>query len=117
MRPTPPHLRRAFTLLEATVTIVIISVIAAVLVPVIDSAGDAYANAAAVRRTAEKGAFAMERAIRLLRDVPPGAARGTVDIAIANPAQIRFGDGRGLEISGTTLRLRDGTGGLARLCD
>jgi type II secretory pathway pseudopilin PulG len=117
MRRRGRHHGRAFTLIEATAAIIIISVISAVVVPIIFSSSEAYANSAAVRRTAEKGAYAMERVVRLLRDTPGGAARGTVDIAIANPAQVRFGDGRGVELSGTTLRLRDETGGFATLCD
>jgi type II secretory pathway pseudopilin PulG len=109
--------RRAFTLVEATATIIIIASISAVIVPVIFSAGDAYANSASVRRTAEKGAYAMERVVRLLRDTPAGAARGTVDITIANTSQVRFGDGRGVELTGTTLNLRDTSGTLSTLCD
>jgi type II secretory pathway pseudopilin PulG len=117
MRSNPTHPRRAFTLLEAAAAIVVISAISAVVVPIIFSSGDAYASAAAVRRTAEKGAYAMERAVRLLRDTPAGATRGTVDVVIANPSQVRFGDGRGMELSGTTLRLRDDTGAFSTLCD
>jgi prepilin-type N-terminal cleavage/methylation domain-containing protein len=109
--------RRGFTLLEATAAIIVLSVVAAVLGPVIHGAGEAYANSASVRRSAEKGAYAMERAVRLLRDTPAGATRGTVGITIASPSQVRFGDGRGLEMSGATLRLRDSGGGLADLCD
>jgi type II secretory pathway pseudopilin PulG len=114
---TPAGARRAFTLVEATAAIIIISSISAVIVPVIFSAGDAYANSSSVRRTAEKGAYAMERVVRLLRDTPAGTTRGTVDISIANAAQVRFGDGRGVELTGTTLVLRDTSGGLSTLCD
>jgi type II secretory pathway pseudopilin PulG len=111
------HHRRAFTLIEATAAIIIISSISAVIVPVIFSAGDAYANSANVRRTGEKCAYAMERVVRLLRDAPAGGTRGTVDLAIAGASQVRFGDGRGAELSGTTLNLRDTSGNLSTLCD
>jgi prepilin-type N-terminal cleavage/methylation domain-containing protein len=109
--------RRAFTLIEAIAAIVILSLISAIIVPVIFSAGDAYANSASTRRTAEKGAYAMERVVRLLRDTPASATRGKVDVTIANPSQVRFGDGHGVELTGTTLSLRDTSGALSTLCD
>src|SRR5262249_55413076 len=116
-RPHAPRRTRAFTLVEATVAIIIISCTAACIVPVVFSAGDAYANSATVRRTAERGAYAMERVVRLLRDAPAGATRGTLDITSASATLVRFGDGRGAELSGTTLSLRDTSGTLSPLCD
>jgi len=116
MRTRHPR-RRAFTLIEAIAAVVILSLISAIIVPVIFSASDAYANSASTRRIAEKGAYAMERVVRLLRDTPAGATRGTADITIANPSQVRFGDGRGVELTGTTLSLRDTAGTLSTLCD
>jgi type II secretory pathway pseudopilin PulG len=109
--------RRGFTLVEATAAIIIISSISACIVPVIFSAADAYANTAAVRRSSEKGAYAMERIIRMLRDAPAGGARGTLDITIAASNKIRFSDGHGAEVSGSTLNLRAADGTLSPLCD
>ncbi len=108
---------RAFTLVEVTMTVLILAIVAGSVVPLVFSAGDNYANASNVRRTAEKTAYAMERTVRLLRDAPEGAARGTLDLAIANPSQFRYGSGRGLELSGTTLYERATDGTLSPLCD
>jgi type II secretory pathway pseudopilin PulG len=109
--------RRAFTLVEATAAIIIISSISACIVPVIFSTGDAYANSASTRRTAEKGAYAMERLVRMLRDAPAGSTRGTLDITTATANQIRFSDGHGAEMSGSTLNLRATDGMVSPLCD
>jgi len=109
--------RRAFTLVEVTMTVLILGVVSASVVPIVFTAGDAYANAANVRRTAEKTAYAMERAVRMLRDTPAGATRGTLDITIANPSQVRFGSGKGMELTGTTLYERATDGTLSPLCD
>jgi type II secretory pathway pseudopilin PulG len=107
----------AFTLVEAILAIAIIGIIASIAMPVIVGAGDAYAHSAVTRRIAEKGAYAMERTIRLLRDAPSGDERGTVGIAQASSQMVRFEDGRGVELSGTTLSLRAADGTLATLCD
>ncbi|HEX2837654.1 MAG TPA: prepilin-type N-terminal cleavage/methylation domain-containing protein [Phycisphaerales bacterium] len=100
-RPT----RHAFTLLEGLLSIVIIAVIAAVTLPVVTGAADNYAYAAAARRSTEEVAFAMERAVRFLRDAPAGAAANTIDIASATPTEVVFADGTSLALEGDQLML------------
>jgi prepilin-type N-terminal cleavage/methylation domain-containing protein len=117
MSPPAHTRRRGFTLLEVTVTVVILGIISASVVPIVFTAGDAYANAANTRRTAEKTAYAMERVIRALRDTPAGATRGTVAISTAATSQIRFTSGKGIELTGMTLYERATDGTLSPLCD
>jgi type II secretory pathway pseudopilin PulG len=100
--------RRAFTLLEATVSIVILAVIAGACLPVINAMADNALAAQRTRDSAEGAAFAMERAIRLIRDCPGGPA--STGIAIASPSQLQFTDGRGLRLDATDLLLRDASG-------
>jgi len=109
--------RGAFTLVEILASIVVISVVAAVVLPVITGATDTYSNAATTRRAAERGSYAMERTIRLLRDTPEGVTTDTVGISTAAADSILFTDGRGLSLSGTTLSLRDTDGTTAALCE
>jgi prepilin-type N-terminal cleavage/methylation domain-containing protein len=109
--------RSGFTLIEVTMTVMILGIVAASVVPIVFGASDAYANAANVRRTAEKTAYAMERTIRILRDSPEGATRGTIAISTASADQVRFADGHGLELTGTTLYERATDGTLSPLCD
>lgn len=104
------------TLLEVVVTITILSVVAAVLLPVINGATDSYAAAASLRDSSERVAFALDRSIRLLRDAPVGAAPGQVGIVMAQADRVRFTDGRGLELSGSDLLLRTGASTTAPLC-
>jgi len=98
-------------------TVLILGIISASVVPIVFTAGDAYVQAANVRRTAEKAAYAMERVVRTLRDSPEGAVRGTLDLSIASPSQVRFGSGKGIELTGTTLYERATDGTLSPLCD
>ncbi len=109
--------RRAFTLVEVTVTVMILGIVSACVAPIVFSAGETYANAANVRRTAEKSAYAMERIVRVLRDSPGGATRGTLAIANAAPTLIRYTDGHGLELTSGTLYERSTDGVLSPLCD
>jgi prepilin-type N-terminal cleavage/methylation domain-containing protein len=105
--------RRGFTLLEATVSVVIIGVIAGACLPVVNAMADNALAAQRTRDSAEGAAFAMERAIRLIRDCPGGPA--STGIAIALPSQVQFTDGRGLRLDGTNLLLRDTAGAEAVL--
>lgn len=104
------------TLIEVVCAITIIAVIAAVVLPVLSSATDAYANASSARTAVESVAYAVEKSVRLFRDVPPGSTDGTVGIAAASANSVLFTDGRGLEMSGTTLLLRTSPTVTAPLC-
>lgn len=104
------------TLVETLCSVVVLSIVGATTLPLLFVAGDGLGDAVSTRRSAEQAAFALERTIRLLRETPEGAARGTLGIASASPTGVRFSDGRGIELSGTTLYLYDATGTRADLC-
>jgi type II secretory pathway pseudopilin PulG len=105
--------RTAFTLLETTISVVIIAVIAAACLPVVNGMADNALAAQRTRDAAEGAAFAMERAIRLIRDCPGGPT--STGITIATASQVQFSDGRGLRLDGTDLLLRDTAGAEAVL--
>lgn len=106
MNPRPLH-PRAFTLVELTVTVVVMSIVAALLIPVIHGAADAYGSSVSTRQTSERVAYAMERTLRLLRDVPLGATSGTVGISVATDNSVTFTDGRRLRLESGSLILTD----------
>ncbi len=108
--------RRGLTLLEVTLSIVIVGVIAAIVVPVTASLGDAYASAADTREAAEDAGFALDRVVRLLREVPEGSAGGQVGIVRADADAVEFTDNRGVELSGSDLVLTDEFGVQGVLC-
>ena len=95
----------AFTMLEAVVSITVVAIIAATVLPLVTGAGDAYATASTTRKTAENTAYAMDRIVAMLRDTPAGASTGTVGITTAQAANVVFTDGRALSLSGTDLML------------
>lgn len=108
---------RGFTLVEMLISIVVMAMVGVVTLPIMMSATDAFVESAKARRTADDAAFALERVVRLLRDIPGGATNGELGITLATPDSIRFADGRGFELAGTELleRRADGTTGL--LCE
>lgn len=117
MNPRPPNTARAMTLIEVVASIAVLGVIAAIIMPVIAGATDAYVQAAHTRRIAESAGYALERTVRLLRDTPPAAADpATLGLAAASSSSVRFADGRGIELSGTTLNLRAADGTTSPLC-
>lgn len=99
---------RAFTMLEAVVSITVVALIAVTVLPLMTSAGDAYATASTTRKTAENVAYAMDRIVAMLRDTPAGAVTGTVGISTAAASNVVFTDGRALSLSGTDLMLTAG---------
>lgn len=115
---TPTHfastgtLRRGVTLVETIASIVVIGIVAAVITPVVASAGTHYAKTVAARRGVDRLAFALERCDQFLRQIPAGATSGTLAIASASSDSVRLLDGRGLELGGgqtLLLRATDGT--------
>lgn len=107
---------RGLTLVETMASIVILGVMAGVSLPMIDGASEAYARATEQRRATEQVAFALDRCVRLLRTVPLGADNASVGITSVSATAVRFADGRGLEVTGGVLMMRDSSGNTARLC-
>lgn len=117
MKTTPVNLdvvrrmRGAFTLVEMMCATVVIGVSAATVAPAIFTATTAASNAAKVRDAIDGLAYAMDRSIGLLRDVPASKADATaVDIASASASGIKFGDGRSLVLESDVLVMVDATG-------
>ncbi|MBL8760317.1 MAG: prepilin-type N-terminal cleavage/methylation domain-containing protein [Phycisphaerae bacterium] len=110
-----PRPSRAFTLVELTVTVVVMAIAGAMLIPVIHGAADAYGSSVATRQTCDRVAYAMERTLRLLRDVPLGSSDASVAITTAAADRVVFSDGRALELDSGTLVLTD-SGVEAPLC-
>lgn len=118
MNPTariPARRRPAFTLVELVAAMTVLAVVAAVLAPVMSAAGDAYASAVSLRRGTERAAFAMERAVQVLREAPAGVAAGTLGVSSASTSMVLFTDNRGLELEAGVLYLLD-PAGRAVLC-
>ncbi|MCW5777683.1 MAG: hypothetical protein KIS87_14700 [Phycisphaeraceae bacterium] len=104
------------TLLEVTLSIVIVAVIASVVVPVTASLGDAYVSAADTREAADDAAFALDRVVRLLREAPEGDVGGRIGIVRADANAVEFTDTRAVELIGTDLVLTDDDGMQGVLC-
>ncbi len=104
-----------FSLLELVASLVVISVISAVLAPVLNNAADAIVTARDVRRASDDAGFALAAVTRLLREIPADGTGG-LDITAADAGSILLGDGRGVRLSGTTLEMvtPDGAAPLAR---
>lgn len=108
--------RGGFTLVEMMCATVVIGVSAATVAPAIFSATTAAANAARVRGAVNGLAYAMDRTIGLLRDVPASKTDATaVDVASASTTGVKFGDGRSLLLDSGVLVMVDAKGDKAPL--
>lgn len=108
--------RRGLTLLEVTLSMVIIAVIAAIVVPLTASLGDAYASAADTREAAEDAAFTLDRVVRLLREAPESGVPGQIGFARVESSAVEFTDNRAVELIDTDLILTDANGVQGILC-
>ena len=98
--------RRGFTLLELLAAILVMSVISAVVLPVISSASDAYTTTRDVRNNTERMGFALDRITRIIRQAPIGDGESGVGIQTATRESLVFSDGTGFDLNGTDLRMR-----------
>jgi prepilin-type N-terminal cleavage/methylation domain-containing protein len=98
-------LARGVTLIEMVAAILIVAIIGAMVLPIMNGATDMLAESANVRRTAERVGYAMERSVRMLRDVPPGAVEGELGVTTASATAILLSDGRGIELRSGVLVL------------
>jgi prepilin-type N-terminal cleavage/methylation domain-containing protein len=115
MSRAAPTSRHAFTLVEVLAAVVVLGIIGAVVLPTVFTASTRIASAESDRRSVEQVAFAMDRVVRTLREIPLDANRAFV-LPAAGATEITLDDGRRLWLDGTTLRYRDADGNEAPLC-
>lgn len=101
--------KRALTLVEMIATVTVLAIVAASVLPVVESAGAHYAEAGKARRVTDRAVFAMDRISRVLRETPwdPDAEGLAIDalasysISLANGTSLRLvGDELILTIDG-----------------
>ena len=96
---------------------IIMSVIAAVIMPVILTATDAYSTSREVRSSTDRVLFALERSARFVREIPFKDDETGLDILSASATQLMLNDGTGIRLEGSQLELVDESGVGAVLCD
>lgn len=117
MKRAYSHLRgRAFSLLEAMVSVMILAIVAAIVSPVVSSVSDLYVATMSTRRISERAGFAVERCVRFVREIPLGADATMVGIRSADPEAIVLENGAGIALSGDQILLTDTSGRASVLC-
>lgn len=108
---------RAFTLVELLGVIVIFAALGGVISPVVLEATGAHRRAVTQRDAAQRAGYALERAVRLLRNTPPATPGDpTPGLAVALDDTVERSDGARVELIGTTLWLTPEGGVAAPLC-
>lgn len=96
--------------MECVCSITVIGVVAAVVLPVVNSATTSCVNAARARDVSENAAYALDRCVELLRDAPLAPGGSSLDLTAASPTSISFADGRGLSFATSVLSITDAAG-------
>lgn len=110
-------LRRGFTLIEAVVTTVVLSVLAAAVLPVVNGSTEALNAASQAERLVDASCYAIDRIVRLLREAPPGPDLGTTGVVSLGAEQVVFSDGTGCRLNAGVLQIRFSDGTWGDLCD
>lgn len=103
MRPVDAP-ARGFSLIEMVASLVLVSVIAAVLAPVLNSAADEIAAARELRQASDDAGFAMASVTRILREATPGESVN-LGLSGADATSVVFLDGRGVRLRGDVLEM------------
>lgn len=99
--------RPAMTLLEVMVSVVLLSIAGAAVLPVMDASARLYAESASTRGETGRLRYAMDRVVRVLREAPSGAAPGSLGLARLDDSSIEFEGGVGLALENGVLLIRD----------
>ncbi len=105
-----------FTLLELVAATTVMSIIAAVVMPIIVTATDSYAMSRDTRAVTDRVLYALERAARVVREAPMTSDGSGLDAQTATSTSFIFTDGSGLRISGTDFELLKSGGEASVLC-
>ncbi len=93
---------RGFTAPELIAVILIMGTLAAVIMPMMLQASSSYTISSQQRSAVVGLNYALEKTGRLFRELSP-AVNGTTNITTAQPSQVVFGNGSGVQLIGTTL--------------
>jgi type II secretory pathway pseudopilin PulG len=106
------------TLIEAVLSMLILSIVASIVLPILSSATEAYASAVDVRERVSRVSHAMDRIVRMLRETPL-AIDGTNQLGLTSVSidHIEMIDGRGIYLQDHQLMMSDAHGLNGLLCD
>jgi len=116
MSPGACQRERGFSLLELLTAATIMSIIAAVITPVIIASSDAYVETRDAKADTERVLYALERGGRLIRGIPWASDDSGIGITAAEPDRIVLESGVGLRLTGNTLEILDESGEPHPLC-
>jgi len=94
-----------FSLLEMIVSMTVMSIIAAVVMPIIVTSTDAYAVSRDTRADTDRIIYALERAARLVRETPFAPDESGLSVQSATSNQFVLVDGSGIRLNGSELEL------------
>jgi len=102
--------RRGVTLIEVVTAVVVLGIIGASSLPVIIGVSETYAQSTRNRASFERAAYAMDRIVRFIREIPSGPAQGTVAITSAGTNTLRLTNTSAIQLNGTDLLLVTASG-------
>lgn len=108
--------RTGFSLLELIVAMIIMSIIAGVITPIIMTSTDSYAVSRDTRADTDRVLYALERTARFVRETPFAADDSGIAVQSATSSQFILQDGSGFRLSGSDFEILKPGGTSAILC-
>lgn len=106
----------AFTLLEMIAAVVVMSIIASVVMPLIVSSTDAYSVTKQARGESERALYALERLQRLVRETPWMSDDSGIGFTAADSGSLTLESGVRVRLDTDRLVIRDAAGAEHDLC-
>lgn len=98
------------------VAVMILGAVAVLVSPVVSSASDVFVQTMKLRQTSERVGFALERIVRMVREIEPRQAGSEVAISLAEHERLELAGGESLALVGDELRFTDADGQASPLC-
>ncbi len=96
---------QGFSLLEMIVSMVIMSIIVAVVMPTIVTSTDVYTISRDTRSDTDRVLYALEHSARFVREMPFMADESGLSIQTASTTQLLLTDGSGIQLNGSELEI------------
>jgi prepilin-type N-terminal cleavage/methylation domain-containing protein len=114
---TASSARRGFTLVEVMVTVTVLAIIGSVTLPILHGATVNYGEMRRAQRASGHLVYAIDRVVRVLRELDEDPETGALALESLSPTAIRATEGPVIELQSGLLTMTEPGGAARAICD